>query len=126
MAIETLSDLEFFFDTGSFGKTASIISPDLGDVNGILDKEVNELDIGIDAEVPVFTAPTAQLLGVVEGSLLVCDGETYQVKNRRDDGTGITDLELFLHLDVIFNFFRPDGESVYFRPDGESYYLRAI
>ena len=125
MAIETSNDLDFFFETDAFGVSASFISPNLGQVNGILDTEVNELDIGIDAVVPVFTCKTASLVGVVEGSLLVCQGETYQVKNRRDDGTGITDLELFLHLDVISNFFRPDGVSIYFRPDGQSYYLRA-
>ena len=126
MAIETTSDLDYFFDTGDFGVAASFNSPAIGTVNGILDKEVNELEIGIDAEVPVFTCKTSSLSGVVEGSLLVIDGETYQVKNRRDDGTGITDLELFLRVDLIFNFFRPDGESVYFQPDGESFYLRAV
>ena len=127
MAIETSNDLDFFFETDAFGVSVTFLTPNLGQVNGILDTEVNELDIGIDAVVPVFTCKTASLVGVVEGSVLMLNSKRYEVKNRLDDGTGVTDLQLFEYdaLGPIDNFYRPDGVSVYFRPDGQSYYLRA-
>jgi len=123
-------DESVFFETDVFSVTVNFTSPVLGEVVGILDTEVEELDVGgntVTAEVPVLTVPTSLLVNVGEGSRLRYDSKHYQVKNRMDDGTGVTDLELFEYnfLDTVDNFYRPDGISVYFRPDGESYYLRA-
>lgn len=123
-------DETVFFETDTFSVDVTFTNPQLGTVSGILDMETSEVDLGensIDAQVPVFTCPTSLLTNVVEGSLLNYGGVNYAVKNRLDDGSGVTDLELTLtdELALIDNYFRPDGISVYFRPDGESYYLRA-
>lgn len=123
MAIETTDDLANFFD--DFAVTVTFMDPALGQIKGILDTERNEIDIGIDAIVPVLTTRTALLTGVGEGSRLRLNGLHYSVKNRMDDGTGVTDLELFEYLDIVGNFFRPDGVSTFRRPDGIHFYLRA-
>lgn len=123
-------DESVFFETDVFSVTVNFTSPVLGEVVGILDTEVEELDVGgntVTAEVPILTVPTSLLVNVGEGSRLSYNSKHYQVKNRMDDGTGVTDLELFEFdpLDLIDNYYRPDGIGVYFQPDGESYYLRA-
>lgn len=123
MAIETLDDLANFFD--DFAVTVTFMDPALGAIKGILDTERDQIDIGIDAVVPVLTTRTGLLTGVGEGSRLRLNGTQYSVKNRMDDGTGVTSLELFEYLGIVGNFFRPDGVSSFRRPNGIYFYLRA-
>ena len=123
-------DESVFFETDAFGITVTFTNPQLGAIVGILDTEDTEVDVGgntIDAPVPILTCPTSVLVNVVEGSTLRHNSKDYRVKNRLDDGSGVTELELFEYnfLDTVDNFYRPDGISAYFQPDGESYYLRA-
>lgn len=123
-------DESVFFEIDTFSVTVLFTSPALGHIVGILDTEVEELDVGgstVTAGVPILTVPTSLLVNVAEGSELRYNSKQYRVKNRMDDGTGVTDLELFEFnfLDTVDNFFRPDGISAYLQPDGESYYLRA-
>ena len=97
MAIESGTDLAYFFETDDFGTSANFTSPALGSVNGIFDAETIEVelggDVGVLAPQPTFKARTSDLTGVSEGSAVTISSTNYLVKNRMDDGTGTTELQ---------------------------------
>ena len=98
MAIESGTDLAYFFETDDFGVAANFTSPALGTVNGIFDAEVIEVEmggeVGILAPQPTFKCRTSDLTGVTEASAVTIGSTNYLVKNRLDDGTGTTELQL--------------------------------
>lgn len=65
----------------------------------IFDKEYFEADLGEtgqELEQPFCEVVTADLPdGTGEGTTITIDGIVYTIKNRRDDGTGMTMLDLY-------------------------------
>lgn len=123
-------DESAFFETDTFAQTLTVLDPDLGAVQAIVDTDFEDVDVGgmmIEASHPIVFVNGTDISGVGEGSLVSMNGTRYQVRDRINDGTGMSSLQLKIAnvLDLIDNFFRPDGVSAYFRPDGASYYLRA-
>lgn len=116
MAIETDSDLLRFFDTDDFALSVTFTDPALGTVRAMADNAVEEIDIGLLAENPILDCRTSDIVGVVEGSTLTIEGVTFTVLDRKDDGSGITTLELSKdNASVLFsnNF----DESAFFETD---------
>ena len=98
MGVESGTDLAYFFETDDFGVADNFTSPALGSVNGIFDAETIEVELGGDVAVlapqPTLKARTSDLTGVTEGSAVTISGTNYLVKDRFDDGTGTTELQL--------------------------------
>jgi hypothetical protein len=100
MAVESATDRAYFLESDDFGTTATFTSPALGSVSGIFDAETVEVDVGGDANIlsaqPQFSCATSTITGTTEGSTVTIAGTNYKVKDRLDDGTGMSVLTLEL------------------------------
>lgn len=84
-------DLAAFFDVAEFGVQAT---PATGPaITVIFDRAFVE-QLGIDATMPVAIARTADVSGLVRGSVLTIAGVAYRVTSTQPDGTGITTVYL--------------------------------
>jgi len=99
MSIESATERDNFFDDNDFADEATFTDPALGAVNGIFDNETELMDAdesGVLISVPMFYCNTTNVTGVQEGSTLTLAAIDYVVKERYNDGTGVTTLRLEL------------------------------
>jgi len=91
MAIENADDRAYFFD-GDDWAVESVYGDST--VKGILIKDQAVLDGEVIAAQPRFICRTSDVSSIAEDDTLTIDGTSYAVRNRLDDGTGVTTLEL--------------------------------
>ena len=96
---EILSDLDaVFFDPEEFGTVATTTGG--SDIPGMLLRDYLEATPGGTVSVrstePIFRCATASATGVVEGTVLTVEGDTYAVVEPMPDDSGYTDFRMHL------------------------------
>lgn len=90
MSVETDSDrLRYLAD---FGET--VTKTDSSTFTGILDAEEEEAETGGIRSVLILSARTSDCSGLDDGDAITVAGNTYAIRYRQDDGTGMTTLTL--------------------------------
>lgn len=94
-------DLDQFFDADEFATEVVIDpgGPSESTISGIFDAEAEVIDVESEGltgtvDAPRVTCRSSDLAGVVQGTTVQVDGETYSVHDPRPDGTGVTVLWL--------------------------------
>lgn len=93
------SDLDTLFASSDFGEAdGSITWNGVIITSGHFDDEDVEVQMGEGiAEIvnqPLYTGPSSQFPGIADNDTMIIRGETFKVKNWKDDATGV--IEIFL------------------------------
>ncbi len=102
MAVESAADRLVFLDADEFGVSATyeLVSGGFSTVQGIFDKEYNEIieaqfGVGVGAHPARFQMREADLPGSYgDGDTLIVSTVTYTVRDHELDGTGMVELRL--------------------------------
>lgn len=93
-------DFSVFFNTSEFA-TEALFGPNgsQASINGIFENEFYEVEqaeyVGISAKQPTFSCATTQVASYSQGAKVVINGTEYEIRDIRDDGTGLSQVILW-------------------------------